>query len=159
MGLTLKDLTVNPTGLNRETFLSNWQWLMDEPMLPMMITAMGDVFAKGRSGTVFFIDTSQGIIDKVSSDPDEFKELLRDKDFIAKRFYPGIISEMQDRGVILDQGQCYSYTQPLVLDGADEMENLDVSDISDHVSGLGQIHKQVKDLPPGTPITDIQIDY
>jgi hypothetical protein len=95
----------------------------------------------------------------VSSDTNEFKELLRDKDFIEKYFYPAIIAEMQNRGVVLSQGQCYSYTQPLVLEGADEIENLDISDVSDHISGLGQIHKQVKDLPPGTPITDIQIDF
>lgn len=47
---------------------------------------------------------------------------------------------------------------PPVLSGEFDVENLQPIDIRVHVAIMGQIHGQVKDFPPGTQITDVQIE-
>lgn len=158
MKLTLNDLTVNPSGLNRETLLSSWTWAMPTPMMPVLITAMGDVFGQDSTGALYFLDTCEGTVDKVADSGVEFQAMLSDSGFVTAHFHPQIVGSLISGGLKLQQGECYSYKHPLVLGGQDEPDNIEASDASVHVGMLGQIHEQVKDLPPGTPISDIQID-
>lgn len=48
--------------------------------------------------------------------------------------------------------QCVGYKKPLFLSGADELENLETSDIDVYWHLLGQLILKAKGLPPGTPI-------
>lgn len=58
----------------------------------------------------------------------------------------------------LAPGQCFSLKKPLALGGAREMSNIEIASISVYVSMMGQIHKQLKDLPPGTRVAGFKID-
>ena len=58
----------------------------------------------------------------------------------------------------LGLGQCYSYKLPPILNGPIEPSNIEPADLPVHFSLLGQIHRQVKDLPEGTPIHEFKID-
>jgi hypothetical protein len=53
--------------------------------------------------------------------------------------------------------QCIGYKKPLFLGGADEVENLEMSDLDVYWRVMGQLISQVKKLPPGTPINKITI--
>src|SRR5689334_24294074 len=55
------------------------------------------------------------------------------------------------------EGQCVRYRLPLFLGGADSVENLEAVNLEVYWSIHGQIWLQVKDLPPGTPITGINL--
>jgi len=57
----------------------------------------------------------------------------------------------------LQPSQVYSHKQLLVLGGADDIENVEASDVSVHISIHGQVHQQVRDLPEGTPVSEIRI--
>ena len=59
---------------------------------------------------------------------------------------------------MLAEGQIYSYKTPPVLGGEYSTDNLEPTGIAVHFSVLGQIHRQVKDLPPGTKIDRIVIE-
>ncbi len=50
----------------------------------------------------------------------------------------------------------YSCKTPLSLGGQLEAENFERTDLQVHYSRLGQIHRQTKDLPPGTKIGRIK---
>lgn len=158
MSLNMNDLTVNPGNLDRESFLSDWDWLLDKSMMPVLITAAGDVFVQSQSGSVHFLDTVEGSINDVCANGSEFEEKLKNIEFVHQFFYPQIILDMRNNGLTLDQGQCYSYKKPLVLGGQDDIDNIEVTDVAVHVSIMGQIHKQVKDLPPGTKINNIRTE-
>ena len=60
-------------------------------------------------------------------------------------------------GLSLPEHHVYSHKQPLVLGGEDSVENYEATDVRLHLSLMGQIHEQVKDLPEGTPIGEIEI--
>lgn len=48
--------------------------------------------------------------------------------------------------------QCVGYKKPLFLNGKDEIENLELSDLEIYWHLMGQLMVQVRELPQGTPI-------
>jgi hypothetical protein len=48
--------------------------------------------------------------------------------------------------------QCVGYRRPLFLGGADEVGNLEVSDLDVYWHMMGQLIEQTRGLPPGTPV-------
>lgn len=157
MALTMNDLTINPGALNRETLLSDWAWAMEEPMLPVMLTAMGDVFAQGKSGAVYFMDIAAGKIERVAPNGDAFRALLTDAAFVTAKMRPERILRLRKMGLTLGPGQVYGYQQPPALGGSETPDNTEATDVAVHIGMNGQIHRQIKDLPPGTPISGVQI--
>lgn len=44
--MTINDLTVNISHLDRETLLSEWQWLIGTTKFPILATLAGDAFVQ-----------------------------------------------------------------------------------------------------------------
>lgn len=158
MPITMNDLTISPNGIEMDTLLAEWTWAMPEALRPVLLTAMGDAFAQGESGAVYFVDMIAGDVRLVAEDGDSFKSLLRDSEFVTEHMFPSQIVQYRAAGLTLQAGQVYSHKQLLVLGGDDDIENIETTDVSVHVSIHGQVHRQVKDLPEGTPISEIKIN-
>jgi hypothetical protein len=157
MPITMNDLTISPEGVDMDTLLSEWTWAMPEPLRPILLTAMGDAFAQGESGAVYFVDMVDGSIRRVADDGESFQSLLRNNQFVTDHMFPSRIVEFRNAGKTLQSRQVYSHKQLLVLGGADDIDNVETTDVSVHMSIHGQVHRQVKDLPEGTPISEIKI--
>lgn len=158
MQITMNDLTINPAGIDMEALLSEWQWAMPEPVRPVLLTAMGDAFAQGESGAVYFIDMVEGTVHSVANDGPSFQALMSDNQFVTDHMFPARIIQLRNGGKTLSPNQVYSHKQPLVLGGSDDIENIEGTDVSVHISIQGQIHRQVKDLPDGASIDSIKIN-
>lgn len=157
MPITMNDLTISPSGVEMDSLLSEWEWAMPEPLRPVLLTAMGDAFAQGESGAVYFVDMVEGNIRVVADDGDSFQSLLRNSQFVTEHMFPSRIVQLRNAGLTLQSKQVYSHKQLLVLGGADELDNVEATDVSVHISLHGQVHRQVQDLPEGTPISEIKI--
>ena len=157
MPITLNDLTINADSVDLDTLLSDWEWAMPEPLRPVLLTAMGDVFAQGNSRSVYFVDVVDGSIRLVADDGESFEQLLRNNQFVTDHMFPARVVEFRKAGLTLEPTQVYSHKQLLVLGGADDLENVETTDVSVHVSIHGQIHFKIKDLPNGTPISEFKI--
>jgi hypothetical protein len=158
MPITMNDLTISPNDVAMDKLLSDWSWAMPEPLRPVLLTAMGDVFAQGESKALYYIDVVGGEIESIAEDGATFQSLLSDKEFVTSFFFPSRIMELRKAGKTLGPQQVYSHEQPLALGGNDDVDNLEPTDVSVHVSIHGQIHQQIKDLPEGTPISQIKIE-
>lgn len=157
MPITMNDLTISPDGVDMDALLNEWKWAMPEPLRPVLLTAMGDAFAQGASGTVYFIDMIEGTISEVADDGQSFQSLLSDSQFVTDHMFPSRIVALRKADKTLMPQQVYSHKQPLVLGGSDDAENVEVTDVSVHVSIHGQIHRQVNDLPDGASLDSIEI--
>ena len=158
MKLTWDDLTISPKGLDFEELMGSWRWLVDESFSPVLLSALGDFFLQDASGAVHWLDTAWGQLTKVADDPEEFNRLRVDPATAREWFRAELVGQLKAAGVQLQQQQCYGWKVPPVLGGEESAENLEPTDVSVHFGILGQIHKQVKDLPPGTPIGEIKIE-
>ena len=157
MPVTMNDLTISPDCVNMETLLDEWSWAMPEPLRPVLLTALGDAFAQGESGAVYFVDMVEGAITPVAEDGASFQALLSDTQFVTDHLFPSRIVQLRNPGKHLKPNPVYSHKQLLVLGGNDDADNVEVTDVSVHVSIHGQVHRQVKDLPDGASIDSITI--
>lgn len=69
---------------------------------------------------------------------------------------PWLVAAANEAGLVPGATEVLSFKVPQVLSGTTNVDNLEVSDFVVALTLAGQIHKQVNDLPAGTPITGFQ---
>jgi hypothetical protein len=156
--ITLDELTVNFSHLDREHLLDDWRWLIGRSRHPILLSAIGDAFVQDdNDGTIHLLDTAAGTCQLVAADEGEFRRLLTDPQWATDHLAVEVIADFLANGRRLEPGQIYSWNHPPALGGAYELENATATDIEVHFSMAGQIHRQIHDLPPGTPISEIRV--
>jgi len=75
-------------------------------------------------------------------------------DALAKSFYLQWQATTKEK---LNHDQCAGYKVPLFLGGADEIDNLEIIDLSVYWHLCGQLRNKVKTLPEGQSISEIDI--
>ena len=158
MKITWNELTVDFQKQGTDDLLSDWRWLVGESMQLLVVSSLGDMFLADIDGHVFWLDSGAGQLQQVAETSAEFKRLMQQREKADQWFIPQLVGELMAGGVRLAPGQCYSYKKPPILGGEIEPGNFEPCDLSVHFSVLGQLHRQIKDLPPGTKISDIKIE-
>lgn len=156
--MTLSDLTVNFSHLERGDLLSDWQWLLGATKLPVLLTASGDAFIQDTgNGSVHLLDVGAGTLYQVAASFEQFKSLLSTKEFVVNHFAVQMVGDIRASGCLLSSGQIYSFKVPPILGGEYVLSNIEPTDIEVHFSIAGQVHEQVAALPAGTPISGASI--
>jgi hypothetical protein len=156
MALTMKDLTAHLADEAQATLLEDWQWLPGADRSPILVTAMGNaILLDAADGTVHLLDTQRGEIGPLASSIEEFNVRLQQRDFVADVFAVDVVASLAAAGRRTAEGQVWGFRTPLVLGGDYAPENVEAVDVQVHFSILGQIHRQVRDLPEGSRITGI----
>jgi hypothetical protein len=159
MRITWNDLTVGFQKPGADDLLSDWRWLIGDSMRLHLVSAIGDMFLANTTGQVFWLDTGTGQLQQIAESVDEFQRLRQQQEQADRWFIPQLVGGLIASGVRLSPGQCFNYKKPPILGGQIEPANFEPTDLSVHFSVLGQIHKQVMELPPGTKIADIKIRH
>jgi hypothetical protein len=74
--VTLDDLTVSFSHLDRDSLLSAWAWLLGPRRLPILVTAAGDAFVQDADdGSVHFLDAEGGCVVAVAASEGELRHL------------------------------------------------------------------------------------
>jgi hypothetical protein len=158
MQITWNELTVSPDGVDLDGLLSEWRWLADESYRVVVITSLGDLFLRREDGPIFWLNTCDGTLTEVASSAEEFKQLMGRPEHANEWFVPQLVGDILTAGKGLGPGECFGYKVPPVLGGELAPDNFEPTDLQVHFGILGQIHKQVKDLPPGAPIGEIRFE-
>jgi hypothetical protein len=147
------------SGIQPDHLLEDWQWLLGEVRYKVFrATAMGDLIIQDQGGLFYFLDMLKGKLRPLASSEEELWTKLTDRrlrKFLLSTF---TVRDLQQEGCTLAPGQCYSPKHPPILGGDPDKENLERCDIQVHASIMGQLHRQVKNLAPGTKISDIVIN-
>ncbi len=152
------ELTVELTPAGRASLLEDWTWLVGAGKIAIVVTPCGDAFLEdGSTHSVFFLDTQAARFDQLAASRSKLRDLFGKPEFVADKFCQETVEEMRSKGERLGVGQVYSLKVPLVLGGRFRADNLEATDAQVHFSVLGQVQRQVKDLPPGTPIKGINL--
>jgi hypothetical protein len=157
MRITWNELTVDFQKHGANDLLQDWRWLLGDPMQLLLVSAIGDMFLANPADEVFWLDTGTGQLQKIAASIDQFQQLRQQRENVDQWFIPQLVVDLINSGVRLAPGQCYSYKNPPILGGQTEPSNFQPMDLSVHFSILGQIHQQVKNLPPGTKIKGIKL--
>jgi len=157
MHITWNELTVDFQKHGAENLLQEWRWLLGDSMQLLLVSALGDMFLADDKGRVHWLDAGAGQLEQIAESPEEFKRLMQQRENVDQWFVPELVGDLLAGGLRLSPGECFGYKRPPVLGGAIEPDNFEPTDLSVHFSILGQIHRQVKDLPSGARISDIKI--
>ncbi len=65
---------------------------------------------------------------------------------------------LEPAGCMLDFDECFGYSMPLFLGGAESADNIEVIDLEVHWHIGAQVYQQVRDLPPGTSVS-FKVDH
>lgn len=142
--MTLNDLTVNFSHLERDSLLSDWEWLLDGKYLPILLSASGDAFVQNvNNDQIWWLDTGGGEFALVADSPEDFNRLLADKEFVVEYFAVQMVGDLIQSGKTLSSNQIYSLTKPWLLGGEYKIPNIEPTDIEVHFSLTGQIAQQV----------------
>jgi hypothetical protein len=155
----LDDYFLPTEGIHVDKLLSDWRWLIgDKPISVLAVAAIGNLFLKGESGRVFLLEIEDGVCQCIAESAEQLQEKLGDRHNRRAWLQTFLIRELRNRGLGLGAGQCYGYKIPAVLGGELDIEDIEAVDLLVHVSILGQIHRQARDIPPGTVVDEIQVD-
>jgi hypothetical protein len=140
------------------TAMESWAWIGElEGKVPRLASMFGDVFLEGADG-FWFLDTIEGTLTRRWPDAASLQADVNNAEARDQLLMPGLVAAAADVGLVPGEQQVLAFKVPPVLGGEVSADNLDLLDflVAMHING--EIHRQVKDLPPGTPISGITVD-
>jgi Domain of unknown function (DUF1851) len=146
-------LVISPRREAIEQALRSWQWLPISGREPILVTAFGSIFFSGQDG-IWFLDTLEGTLQRVCSSRAELDQLLDTKEGQERYCLASFVERACREGRILGESQCYDFSVHPLLGGKREYENIQPTDFVVALQIAGLLHEQVKQLPPGTRITN-----
>lgn len=136
--------------LDVERLLAEWRWLCSKPMALIARNAYADVFLRDDSGEVYELDVAVGKLAKVADSETQFRELAATPE--KRNEWSAEVDEQTaaTRGLKPNANQCIGFSVPLVFaQGGSPNDTPYVVDLYEHVSFLGNLHRQISDVPDG----------
>ena len=143
----------------------DWDWFVDWSVREVvLVTAWGDLFITDTDReNVWFLSTNNGTIEDLEFPPSELRAALQTP--IAKEVLlmaeSAALCQIDMAGVgvgPLKLGNVLSLSIPAVLGGEMLPDNIDSVQLATHLSFQGQLQRQVKDIPEGSVIKEVEID-
>ena len=137
-------------GISAETLLHEWRWLVRGDFTLLAVNAFGDLFLEDFVGIVHRLDITNGKISQIANSAPEFQEAAKG---LSKQKEWLLIDDARtaaEEGHSPVKGQCIGAKIPWIFkESADAKGNLYVADLFEFVSFMGDLHKQVSDVPDG----------
>jgi hypothetical protein len=137
--------------------LESWSWLDLAGKAPLCASPFGDIFLEDAAG-VWWLDTLEGALTRPWSTRDEFASAVADETGQDRYLLVGLALAAEERGLAPGPDQVYGFTVPPKLGGGFDPDNVEVIDFVLGVNVTGQLHQQLKDLPPGTKVTGFTVE-
>lgn len=139
--------------------LRAWAWLPDlAGKGPAFTSAFGDLFLQDRDGSYWLLDTVEGTLTRRWPDTDALEAELMSPEGQDTYLMARLLAEADRAGLEPGAGDVLAFKVAPVLGGSFEVDNLQVVDFVVNLDILGQIHQQLRELPPGTRITGFSIE-
>jgi hypothetical protein len=132
--------------------LAEWRWLCPKPMALIAKNGFGDLFLREGSGEIYGLDVAVGKLTKVADSETQFRELAATDEKREQWFKEANEQAAGARGLKPNATQCIGFSVPLVFAESGSPDTVYVVDLYDHVSFLGEMNRQIKDLPDGTKV-------
>jgi hypothetical protein len=117
--------------------------LIREPFVPVLFTALGDVFFQPDSGGIWWLNTGTAEVTRVADSIDQFRELLG-TEIADEWFLPALIEQLHAAGKVPEEGECYTYvTLPIFEEGKYEADNLNPVPAYEHFALTGDVHREI----------------
>jgi hypothetical protein len=138
--------------LDSDRLLQEWRWLCPHPLKVIARSAFGDLFLEDETGRVHMLDVGLGEFSLIAKSVSDFEEQAATLEMQEHWFAKKDEDSARARGLIPGPGQCIGFSTPLVFAEAGHPNPAYVIDLYENVGFLGNIHRQIADLPDGAKI-------
>jgi hypothetical protein len=147
----MTDAHFNTAHLDVERLLADWRWLCPKPVTLVARNVYGDLYLRAEDGT-YQLDVGIGRLAKVADSLEHFLVLCESGEKREEWF-----AESQERTAaqrVLAPGatECIGFSMPVVFKESGPPNTPYVIDIYEHVGFLGDLHRQIADLPNGAKV-------
>lgn len=136
--------------------LESWTFIDLASKRPLFTSPFGDVFFQARDG-LWWLDTLEGTLSRLWDAPEELRAALRTAEGQDKYLLAGLAYAAHSSGLVPEPDQIYDFTVPPVLGGKLDVSNISLRNFVVAVNLAGQLHSQVRTLPPGTRISGVTL--
>ncbi|MDP9441104.1 MAG: DUF1851 domain-containing protein [Actinomycetota bacterium] len=137
--------------------LESWEWMEVRGKTPVLASLFGDVILQDASG-FWFLDTVEGSLVWAWASRDELQSTLSTEEGQDQYLLAGLAFAAHDAGITLAEHEVYSFKVPPVLGGHFDVANVEPTDFVVAINLAGQLHEQIKDLPPGSKISGFTVE-
>jgi hypothetical protein len=139
-----------------ERALESWQWLDLSRKKPVLASLFGDVFFAAQDGW-WYLSVLDGSLSRNWGDRDSLQAELDTEDGQDLYLLGGLAFAAAQRGLTLKENEVYIYKVPPLVGGSLSAENIETIDFVAGLTVLGQLHRQVRDMPPGSQIAGFTV--
>jgi hypothetical protein len=136
--------------------LESWDWIGIGDKSPAFTSPFGDVFFHSHDG-LWWLDTLEATLTRPWANADELTAELNTPEGQDRFLLAGLAASAERRGLTPGPVQVYGFKVAPILGGKVSVENIEVTGFVVSINILGQLHRQVHDLPPGTRISGVTI--
>ena len=136
--------------------LDSWDWAGIQGKQPLFTSPFGDVFFQAQGG-FWFLDLLEGTLTRPWPDADALQADLDTAEGQDRYLRAGLAFAAERQGIIPSARQVLSFKVAPVLGAAIAVENIEVMDFEVIVHITGELHRQVRDMPPGSRITGFTV--
>jgi hypothetical protein len=136
--------------------LESWDWVDIQGKQPLFTSPFGDVFFQAQDG-FWFLDLLEGTLTRPWPDGDALQADLNTAEGQDRYLMAGLAFAAERQSIIPSARQVLSFKVAPVLGAAIAVENIEVMDFEVIVRLTGQLHGQVRDMPPGSRITGFTV--
>jgi MbtH protein len=154
-GLAREELFVETSAETRRDLLADWRWKVGNDAQVFRVSVFGDLFTTTPEGRIYWLDTGRGSYLEIAADADDWSGQLADPR-AQEWFHWPTLQALRSAGIELKEGQVFSWIQSPLLGGNESVDNVHFLSLEVHVSNHGRLAEALKDVPPGTRITNIQ---
>ncbi len=138
--------------LEVERLLAEWRWLCPGRVSVVARSAFADLFLRDETGRIFRLEVGVGKLTQVADSEAQFVSLAETAEKRQEWFAESDEQAGAARGLKPNANQCIGFSVPLVLAESGSPNPPYVADIYEHVSFLGDIHRQISTLPDGAKV-------
>jgi hypothetical protein len=138
--------------LSLERLLQEWRWLCPQTLVLVARNAFGDLFVRNESGKILKLDVAIGQIREVAESETEFRKLASTEEKRQEWFAESDELAASRKGLKPGANQCIGFKIPLAFAESEAPSSAYVADLYEYVSFLGELHRQISELPDGSKV-------
>ena len=136
--------------------LESWSFLDLVDKAPLFASPFGDLFFQADDG-FWFLDAVGGDLSRRWATEQELSASLNSAQGQDEYLMLGLAAQAEELGLRPSSSEVFGFRVPPVLGGAVDVGNVEVGDFVVTINLAGQIHAQVRELPPGTQVNGITL--
>jgi hypothetical protein len=132
--------------------LESWHWIGIGDKNPLFTSPFGHVFLRADDG-FWWLDTLEAALTREWATAEDLTAALNTPEGQDRYLLAGLAASAERQGITPTATQVYGFKIAPVLGGEVGLANVEAIDFVVSINLLGQLHQQVRDLPPGTKIS------